>query len=154
LAGSGVSSANDTGIWSEGSGSLQLIAREGDVAPGVPGEVRFKTFFSDIIHLNSAGQTAFVATLEGTGIGDANDQGIWMHDPSGEPNLIVREGDLIQLAPNASRTLAFFTPLNKFQFNDLGQVAFMATFTDNSQAILVSRLSSGMPGDFDADGDV
>ena len=34
ITGSGVDSANNRGIWSEGSGSLALVARTGSQAPG------------------------------------------------------------------------------------------------------------------------
>ena len=34
LAGSGVDTTNEQGIWSEGSGSLMLVARTGSQAPG------------------------------------------------------------------------------------------------------------------------
>ena len=40
-----------------------------------------------------------------------------------------------------------------FRLTTLGEVASMATFTDNSQAILVSQLAESMPGDFDNDGE-
>ena len=36
LAGVGVDSTNNQGIWSEGSGSLALVARTGSAAPGAP----------------------------------------------------------------------------------------------------------------------
>ena len=41
LAGSGVDSTNNQGIWSEGSGSLALVARTGSAAPGAPDGVNF-----------------------------------------------------------------------------------------------------------------
>ena len=41
LSGSGVDGYNDDGIWSEGSGSLALVARSGDHAPGTPSGVNF-----------------------------------------------------------------------------------------------------------------
>ena len=34
LAGSGVGAMNDKGVWSEGSGNLELVARTGNAAPG------------------------------------------------------------------------------------------------------------------------
>ena len=40
----GVSQTDDMGIWSEGPGTLSLVAREGDQAPGAPSQ----TFFADI----------------------------------------------------------------------------------------------------------
>ena len=36
LAGSGVDTSNDDGIWSERSGSLALVARSGNQAPARP----------------------------------------------------------------------------------------------------------------------
>ena len=44
LTGSGVDATNDLGIWSEGTGSLALVAREGSHAPGTPSGVNFNGF--------------------------------------------------------------------------------------------------------------
>ena len=44
LTGSGVDSTNNAGIWSEGSGSLALVARSGSQAPGTPSGVNFSGF--------------------------------------------------------------------------------------------------------------
>jgi hypothetical protein len=44
----GVTSANDTGVWSEiGGSSMRLLAREGDAVPGLPG-VFIKTFCAGV----------------------------------------------------------------------------------------------------------
>src|SRR5262245_55389056 len=43
LSGSGVDSTNNQGAWSEGSGSLALVARSGNQAPGAAGGVNFAT---------------------------------------------------------------------------------------------------------------
>ena len=44
LSGSGVDSTNEQGIWSEGSGSLALVARNGNQAPGTPSGVNYVGF--------------------------------------------------------------------------------------------------------------
>ena len=41
LVGPGVNSDNDRGLWSEGSGALSLVAREGSPAPGTVAGVEF-----------------------------------------------------------------------------------------------------------------
>src|SRR5262245_32781629 len=43
LTGDGVDSTNNQGVWSEGSGSLSLVGRTGNQAPGAPGGVNFST---------------------------------------------------------------------------------------------------------------
>ncbi len=63
LTGPGVDLTNDRGIWSEGGGSLALVAREGDAAPGTG--VVFGSLLENPV-LNGAGQIAF------------NDGGIWL----------------------------------------------------------------------------
>ena len=41
LAGTGVTSTNNQGIWSGGSGELALVARTGSQAPGTASGIRF-----------------------------------------------------------------------------------------------------------------
>ena len=53
----GVTSSNDTGIWSEGSGTLARVAREGGSAPGTPAGTLFGEFnVYDVLALNAAGR--------------------------------------------------------------------------------------------------
>jgi hypothetical protein len=146
LAGSGVDSTNDDGIWSEGSGSLALIARTGAQAPGTPNGVKFKELYTPWLGFNNVGQMAFSAYLAGTGVDETNDGGIWATDRSGVLQPIVREGDLLEVAPGDFRTIdnAYFQPGGIFWgnsdgFNNLGQLAFSAHFTDGSDGIFVSN---------------
>ena len=83
--------ATNTGIWSEGSGSLALVARSGSQAPGTPSGVNFSDFLCRSPVLNNAGQTAFYATLTGSGVDSTNDQGIWS-EGSGSLALVARSG--------------------------------------------------------------
>src|SRR5262249_3118000 len=137
---------NDYGIWSDSSGTLTLIAREGAQAPGTPDGVNFPGNFQDFGNpgLNDSGQTAFSAGLTGAGVDASNDNGIWATDRTGVLQLIVREGDVLEVAPGQFRTVAtaFFRPHDLFGtsegFNNLGQVAFVANFTDGSSGIFVS----------------
>jgi hypothetical protein len=75
LTGSGVTGTNNEGIWSEGSGSLNLVARRGDDAPGTAVGIKFGSFDNPL--LNAAGHIAFASRLSGAGVTSANDRGIW-----------------------------------------------------------------------------
>jgi len=135
------------GIWSEGGGSLALVARSGSVAPGT--SENFSSFFGLI--LNGAGQIALTGTLTGAGINDNNDRGIWAQDSAGKLTLIAREGDLLDVDDGPGTD---FRTIRNFGFNvssgnedgrgsgfnDLGQLAFRVTFTDDTSGIFISSL--------------
>jgi hypothetical protein len=151
LTGSGVDATNDYGIWLESSGTLALIAREGEHAPGTPNGVTFASDLgaeSAIFYrpgLNNAGQVAFQASLSGLGVDSSNDFGIWATDPAGVLQLVARKGESLELAPGDFRTVQGFYLLannvmgNSDGFNNLGQIAFSASFTDGSSGIFVSN---------------
>ena len=145
LTGIGVTpSENDLGVWSEGSGSLALVARTGSQSPDTPTKVNFSGF-GDLV-LNDAGQLAFLGFLVGGGVDATNDQGIWATDASGALALIARTGASLEVAPGDFRTisqLAFAGGTGNSDgrasgFNNRGQLAFKAVFTDESQGIFVS----------------
>ena len=129
LTGSGVSSTNNQGVWSEGSGSLALVARTGSQAPGAPSGVNFRIdptleLFSPV--LNEAGQTAFYGGLTDGSVG------IWS-EGSGSLNLVARGGVQAPGAP-AGVNLSFSAGLDPFnldwpKLNDAGQTAFVGALT-------------------------
>ncbi len=122
LTGSGVDNSNDVGIWSEGSGSLGLIAREGHAAPNTGPGVVYANFI-DLV-LNGAGQTAFVADLVGQDVDGLNNAGIWS-EGSGSLRLIVRSGDH---APGTGPgvVLSGFEHFTPMLLNDAGKTAFFS----------------------------
>jgi hypothetical protein len=147
----GVTASNDTGIWSEGSGTLALVAREGNVAPGTTSAL-FNNFGSTVI--NGAGQTAFFGSLlQGTaGVTASNDQGLWAESPDGL-TLILRKGDLFDVDPGIgidNRTISFitFTAVSGGEdgrgmtFNNDGTLAFRLNFTDGSSGIFTSTIAA------------
>ena len=147
LSGSGVDSTNNGSIWSESSAGLALVARKGDQAPGTPNGVVFGNVggYSGLV-LNGAGQIAFYSDLTENGVDVGG--GIWATDRNGELQLIARDGDLLEVAPGDFRTvdlgLHVFTPTGNSDgrvsfFNNLGQLAFRAEFTDFSSGIFVSN---------------
>ncbi len=139
------SSGTDSGIWSEGGGSgLALVARWGNTAPGTSDSFRFLN--SPV--LNSAGQTAFVGGLNSSA---GTDRGIWAEDLLGVLTLIAREGDLLDVDDGSGTDLRTISRLSFIAntgngdgrasgFNDLGQLAFLARFTDGTSGVFLSDL--------------
>jgi hypothetical protein len=158
VTGAGVTDMNNDTLWTDDpTEGLRLIAREGTAAPGTPDGTLFGNnigVFESYVH-NKAGQVAFGAYLRGPGVGETNDYGIWATDLEGNLRLVVREGDTIdvndgdglpdlrvirslsfanQFAPGAASTeMGRSSP-----FNDRGQIAFTALFTDMSSGVFVS----------------
>ena len=90
LAGTGVTSANDSAIYVGTAAASTLVAREGTVAPGAADGATFGTFSQ--VAVNARGQVAFLATLLGTSSVD-NNQGLYLYDPTLGLVKIIREGD-------------------------------------------------------------
>jgi hypothetical protein len=152
IGGSGVSTSKDTGIWSQGSGSLSLVAREGDRAPGTAAGIVFGDFFDPAFSedMNSAGRVAFSVNATGPGF---NGNGIWAQNPAGTLTLIGFTGDQVQVAPGVFRTVSGFEfgsgsgneDGGRSGFNDAGQVTFVAFFTDGSRALMISNAAEFVP---------
>jgi len=151
LTGTEVGFNNDTGIWSEGGGAgLDLVALEGNTAPETGGAI-FGDFDTSTPVLNGAGQTAFFGRLTGTGIDGDNDRGVWAEDPSGVLKLIARTGDMLDVDDGLGTDFREISGLSfagntgngdgrPSGFNNLGQLAFLTTFTDGTSGIFVSNL--------------
>jgi hypothetical protein len=155
VSGPGITSANNTGLWVGERGSLELVARTGDHAPGTPNGVTFSTFSGATLLLNDAGQIAIRAGLTGTGVNNTNNLGIWATDRSGILRLIARTGDLLEISPGEFRTIASDSSAfpnfwggagnndgRRSSFNDLGELVFRAGFSDGSSGIFVSDLAT------------
>jgi len=159
LGGVGVDDGNDMSYWSEGFGSLHLVAREGARAPGTSEGTYFGFVASPCCNTgesfaqNSAGHLAFTAGLSGPDVDATNGGGLWAEDRAGNLRLVIRYGDQLEVAPGDFRTingLSFLTRIeeqgqssfrrNGTGFNDRGQLAFWASFTDGSDGIFVSNL--------------
>ena len=133
------------GIWSEGGGSgLALIAREGSVAPGTGGTF---SYFTKLV-LNDAGQTAFFGHLPSST--SALNGGIWAEDQAGVLTQIARTGDLLDVDDGPGTDFRTIKELSfsgytgnsdgrPSGFNNLGQLAFWAEFTDGTKEIFVSN---------------
>ncbi|MEZ6192999.1 MAG: hypothetical protein R3C45_17135 [Phycisphaerales bacterium] len=167
LIGSGTHSYNNDGIWSDASGSLRLVARDGQAAPGTdPGVIFYQVGESPYpLFFNNAGQIAFRSKLVGPGVtAGVNDLGIWMTDHGGGLELIARTGDLFDVNDDPLiedlRTISAIDEFNSggsggqdgrgTSLNDAGQLVFRLAFTDGTQGIFVAALP--LVGDLNGDG--
>ena len=149
VTGIGVDSTNRYGIWlGDHATGLHLIVRCGNQAPGTAAGVNFDALTEPV--LNGTGQVAFLASLVGSGVDDTNNDGIWATDATGSLRLIVRTGDMVEVGTNDFRMIDDLSMVLRHgssdgrpsAFNDLGQLAFRASFTDGSEGILVSDLGA------------
>lgn len=164
LAGQGITGTNLSSLWLARPQGLTLAAQSGRRAPGTPPGVTFDAFFQPAINANA--QLAFRAFLTGPGITSANDLSLWATDPQGRPQLILQEGQTLDLNPdpraNDLRTVAGAILFERFSgpndrdrlFNAAGQLLLIAQFTDGSQALLLAdtRLLTPCPADLTGDG--
>jgi hypothetical protein len=130
LTGPGVNSTNNWGVWSNGSGTLELVARAGDQAPDVPsgmvfGVSNFSPLTAFVASLNDTGQLALWGSLAGTGVADNQTYGVWSGTP-GSLTLVTRNGIH---APGTPSGVNFDRPFSAVAFNSEGQVAFMGRVT-------------------------
>ncbi len=85
------------GIWAGVPGDISLVALTGDTAPGT------SATFSDFQHLvlNDLGTIAFLATIEGSGVTAANNQGLWAQSAGGPLTLLMRTGQGLTINGNS-----------------------------------------------------
>ena len=124
LRGPGIDFNNADTIWTiSPGGSPVLLARAGSTGPGPnlgPG-VHFHLLNG--VRINPAGQVAFTATLAGSGIGAANDDGMWTN-VGGALAPVARSGSSGP-GPNVGAGINFAT-MGTLDFNAAGQVVFSA----------------------------
>ena len=152
---------NDLVVWSEVTGELARVAREGEQAPGVREGLTFAfdglqnpegDFGDGYLLENSSGQVAFPTRLNG-GHPEEADHGIWTQDRAGVLRKVALQGDQIEVAPGDFRTivefgnpgysLRGFSGLHQYSsFNDLGELVFAVTFSDDTSGVFVSDIAA------------
>jgi hypothetical protein len=143
VRGNGVGRGTDKALlFASKNNAPQLLVRTGGELPGVPG-AKLKAFRT--IALPDDLGPAFVGTLapRSGGVSSSNDTGLWALDSNGTLQLLVREGETIEVG-GASKTLKNFTvlalvPVSPNQtraFNSARQIAYRANFIDGSEAVL------------------
>ena len=119
MAGAGIGSTNNTGIWVDNGSASTLVARTGAAAPGVTGGV-FGSLGDGVF--SSGGRVAFCATLSaGVGVTSANNVGIWTN-ANGALALVTRT----QSNAPGYATGARFVSFTKVLFPKQGGVMFLA----------------------------
>lgn len=135
LFGAGVSTSSDEALFTNRSGALERIAREGDQAPGTPAGVVFgvgglgasPATFNEVA-FNEAGRVAVQADLLGADVNSFNDEALFV-EQGGALTLLVREGDPAPAGSGGGVTFggnSVSFDLQNLSFNDLGHIAFFA----------------------------
>lgn len=138
LAGPGVNSlTNSRAVYSEGFGTLELVARAGNQAPGAPDGALFDRF--NTIDMLASGQLIFGASLRGAGVTTSNGDGIWIQNPTGELTKLIRQGDVLEIGPGDFRTVAYLNFAFGSAINEQGDLAIEVSFTDSTSGIFVTR---------------
>src|SRR4030095_4353564 len=93
------------GRWAVLGGTLWLIARKGDAAPGLPNGATFVAF-KQLVLPNDAGP-AVLATVKGPGISGANNLGLWAAGGPGALELVSRKGDDVPVGADVLKLKSF-----------------------------------------------
>jgi hypothetical protein len=140
LRGPSVTNANAFGIWAGTPGNVQLVARDGDPAPGTEAGTVFNGVHSWFA--SNDGGVVFYAGLSGPSVTLTTNYGIWAGQP-GHVQLLVREGDQAPSLP-AGRTITqiLTAPLST---NALGDASFLVV-THEAVATNLNTIYFGVPG--------
>lgn len=154
LIGGGFNYSNNSTVWSNRTGALELVARVDGQAPGMPNGVVF-AWIRDEVLLNTNDNTAFTATLKGPGVSDPY-QAIWS-DVSGSLSQFVHIGErapgtvdgvtfngFYDIAMNNSGKIAFNGFLTGAGVNEQNQLGIWTNGT--SPLRLVARQGDPAPG--------
>jgi hypothetical protein len=153
LTGIGVTTNNDYATFTRGAAEAEVVAREGDIAPGPDTTMRY--WFLGTVALNASGHVGYFAEV-------TPNAGVTQYDAiyagkAGAPELVAREGDK---APGTNENVTYrrFQGIN---FNDGDGVAYVSEFRgiditmDNGAGVyagnvhdplLVARLGDPAPG--------
>lgn len=144
------------GIWSEGGGTMSLVAYEQWAAPGTPAGAEYYTFGNP--NLNDAGHVSFSANLTGPGVTAATQLTLYGQDVTGV-HLVARAG---MQAPGAPAGVVLTGPFTADNFNNRGHLTFASTLTggtvpsgfftqnlgDLRAVALAGQQAPGMPAGF------
>lgn len=133
--------------WLGAPGELQLLVHNRQALPSISPDVTV-TSIPQGIALNALGQAVFEVGLSTSG--GVRSGAILAYDPIAGLIPIAHTGDLFEVAPGDFRTISdvlvrtwdstggqdgMLRPIN-----DLGQIAFTLTFTDNTQGVFIATI--------------
>ena len=129
ISGPGAGGGDNHTIWRGDAGLPELIARQGDPAPGYISEVLLGNLESAFTRpvINNTGQIAFSAFLTGNDVIFNNNTSIMFYDGN-NTNIVAREGD----TPPGINSGTFFGDLQASQpiLNTNGDIVFFANLTE------------------------
>ncbi len=105
MEGPGIDPANHYAMFVGGPADLQIVAREGDPAPGVEPGVNFINFSSRPTQ-NADGDVGFFGVLNGPGIDNSNGFGLWA-GPRDDLQLVARVGSQAHSLPEGTSYTEF-----------------------------------------------
>jgi len=157
LRGSGVTSTNDTALFTGLPGQLTMVAREGD--PSAQGEPAFGDFLAPDVSffLNAHGDLVFVANRVDNG------EGVWHRTADGGHYArVTATGRTLPINGVPHTVSAVSDPARcsggqdgrGSPFNDNGQLNFSVVFTDGAHAVYRVEAPIACPADFNGDGTV
>jgi hypothetical protein len=128
------------GVWVYRDSSVELVGGAHLPLPGT-GDQRFLNLGE--VAINNAGQVVFSASVSDDGLhAPMSSSGIWGQDHAGILRLIAQTGSVIDIDSGPGidfRTIATLV-MSPDGFNDRGEIAFSARFTDGSYAALLSNV--------------
>ncbi len=119
-------------IYAGNAQSIQLLALQGDPAPGTDGYYS-QLSGGSLLPINISGDTVFTSELDGGSTTSDTDTGIWRSRGSAV-ELLAREGDVAIPAVGQSPSYKFDRFVSSQLIDDIDQVVFMARLrtTDSS----------------------
>ena len=159
VTGPGVTNDNNTMILSHDGMDITIISREGDQVPGMaPGILFGSTLFYQVA-CNALGQYSYETPITGPGVTDDNDAIHVVEDRDGNMVVMVREGDVLEVAPGDFRTVTGFSNRtgngsesgSRGNFNDRNELLLNVFFSDGTEAFMVFRIPFNCRGDANGD---
>lgn len=138
LEGAGVTYGSNRAIFrSNPDGSLVMLARGGQQAPGAPdGVIIGNDSIARCWRVNAQGDIVFAATLIGPDVNDSNDVGIFT-TVGGQLRMLIRENDVVAQSGGWRITGLYPEPL--LYFNARGQVLFPAGAIDGPTGVGITQ---------------
>ncbi len=143
LTGPTVTPSNDVGIWSTAGGSLHMVAREGDAAPGTAAGVVFSSI-TPVSQISGDDRVLVHGKLSGPGIDATRDSGLWM-EQSGILEMVFQAG---MQAPGLAPGLFLTTPYNPaigYAMNSLGYLVFRSRFGSIDGSVIGDAIFTADP---------
>ncbi|MBK9387875.1 MAG: hypothetical protein IPN34_23915 [Planctomycetes bacterium] len=144
LEGPGVTSANAYGLWYGAPGNVRLLARQGQVMPGLGGSAI--SDFGAMYLLEGGARVLFNAHLQG---GTRGGSTLWSWTATRGFELLAISGEYIELRPGMTKQISTVQYSSIVQGDGRarglapnGNLLVWSSFLDGSNALLTSRLDS------------